>query len=366
VTSAASGADLALVSTGARLPFVPSPPIQYRSGGRQLWAAAIEGLVRDSRLVSLDRDGRIASPAVALPFLVTGLDVGPSGLLLAGNGSDGGLMAVGLDGADPRPDAGWTVDVPPTGPVTQVAVPTVLAGRGHLVWQTAGVDAGSVLWMAEVGAGGRVEPTALGFDDLSADAGLAVVGDRLALARVHGQRQALDVVWMGAGGVHLGTVPVAEHVGPATPAVGALDGAAVVAWNDGRDLRLTCIPTDAPSAPAAGGTGRARAELSVGLGSGRLRSCAVLTGEGDRAAIVWHSSRPGDPGPTAEVPGRREPVPVVDGWVAGLDVGAWRLGAPVHLDPPGTVHHGGGWVGDRLLVVHGAQEPVVSVLEPVS
>lgn len=343
-------AGLRLLRTGLTFPYVPSPPIHCRSLGDRLCVAAVEGLVTDSRIVLFDRDGQPASTGLVLPFLLTGLDLGEGWLVLTSTRPDGSAVVAGLDIDEGT--ANTIADLPMPEDLTRVAEPMATVTGIEIMWQS-GFDR-TTLWSTTVSGGSCGPPRPLELGDLTSDSALAGVGEHVALARVHGVRQQLELMWLVQGEI-VDAVPVAEGVGPATPSVASGGDAAVVAWSSGEGLRVSRVEM---------GSGAVAAELSVPLQPGRhLRSCDVIAGGGEQAAVIWHAEQLGDPEPLHGVPGRQEPSRVIEGWAAALDVRAWHLSTPVRLSPPGTVHHVGGWVGDRLLLVHGDQQPVITVLE---
>lgn len=334
------------VAPGRELPFVPFPPVHCARWGDHLCVVAIEGLVQKSVLVLLDRDGQPQSPGLTLPFLVTGMAATGDQLVLTASRTDGSSLVAGLSPDDAA--LRWVSDVPVPDDVTKVAEPAVVDSHLEAVWQ-AGFDR-STLWSADVGEAGTGSARPLAFADVTGDSALAAAEGQVAVVRLHGEHQQLDVSW--CRGATLGsTTVVARGAHPTTPSIAALPRGAAVAWSDGSGLRVSRVE------PGSAGSS---AELTVPLAPARLRSCDVLSGDDGRVAVVWHAERLGDPQPLTEVPGRQEPARRVDGWVALLDPDGWQLGAAVPLDPAGTLHHTGGWLGDRLLLVHGDQVPLVT------
>lgn len=350
-TPVGSGAERGLrpIRTGLRFPFVPSPPVHCVPLADRLGVAAIEGLVTDSRIVLLDRDGQPASTGLVLPFLLTGLDAGEGWIVLTGARSDGSVVVTGLNLNEGT--ATTIADLAMPEELTRVVEPVATATGVEVLWQSG--FGRTTLWSARVSEGVCGPPRPLELGDLTSDSALAGVGEHVALAWAHGERQQLDLLWLADGDL-VGTVRTAEGVASATPSVAAWRDAAVLAWADGEGLRVSLVEP---------GSGRPAAELGVPLHPARLRSCNIISGGRDRIAVLWHTEQLGDPEPLAEVPGRQEPSRIVEGWVAALDATAWRLSTPLPLTPSGTVHHVGGWIGDRLVLVHGDQQPVITVLE---
>jgi hypothetical protein len=328
------------VRTGLPLPFFPFPPLHCRVVGDGLCVAGIEGMVGGSQLVVLDRVGVPVGNGAALPFLLTGLVVVDEGHAVAtATTPEGHGLAAGLTLPDGIVD--WSVDVALPADLTRVAEPLLVGGRVVVTWQ-AGFES-STFWAQPVGPASVGHPRRLALTDLTGDSSQAAVGGQIALARVHGPQHQLDLVWVTDDELGFTVVPLAEQVRAVAPCVAALsDREAVVAWDDRRGLCLARVPVGAV-APTA--------ELDVPLGPlDQLQTCDVITGAGGRAAVVVHRAHPDHPDR-------------VDGWVAALDPATWHKGVRIPLDPPGTLHHSGGWVDDRLVLVHGGQVPVISVFE---
>jgi len=344
----ASG-GLRVVSTGRPFPFVPTPPIHCRPLDDRLYVAGIEGLVRDSRIVAMDRDGVPDTSGMTLPLLVTGLALRDGMAVVGGTQEDGTTVVAAIDLVSGT--TRWVDEVAATDELSRVVQPVAGTDGVQALWET-GFDR-STLWTAEVGRDGCGPARPVRFSDLTSDAVAVGVDHGVAMARLHGNEQQLDLLLLDDGDVTASVALAARGAGP-TPSLGRVGSDVAVVWGDSDRVVVTRVARSSTD-PVA--------ELSVPIGGGRLRSCDVIADGKSRVVVLWHTEQWGDPEPSPEMPGHDVPARIVAGWLAVVDTERWELGPAVELDPAGTVHHAGGWLDERLILVHGGQLPVVTVME---
>jgi hypothetical protein len=328
--------ELEALTESLALPLSAIPPLLATPLGSDLYVAGLDVSGQHTRLLALDERGR-ARGIANLPVAATAMTAAEGALVVAGGPvtgqAAGAVLAVGADGA-----IQWRAPLP-------VGVRPHLAGvAGQVVvaWES---ERG-IAWtpLARLASGFDADsPAAVAFEDPTYSLAVAGVDDRLIALRLHGPQMRLELLAFAdeqlAARAPVGDVPVKEA------ALAASNERARVAWLSAAG-EIGWQSFDAALTP-----GPARQRLPTGgppVGFGWIAA-------GERAALRLRraSGRPetgGGLGCLGVVPVAEEVVQLAEG-------------TAVHpLRPPGTMLRAGSWIGDRLMVLHGADStPFVSV-----
>jgi hypothetical protein len=337
--------ELALVEevTALDVPFLP-PLLSVALDGRLHVFGRRGG--GDSCHLTLDSKGRKPETLPAVPLeRVTSAARLASGVLLAGPDAATRLPVVLELGRDGSEKGRWSVPQPaPLAFWPQLAVGDA---RAWLAWATGGEEV--TVWVARLEPGDIRPAAAGGFEAPLTDL-VVLAGEPPLLAAGHGTRR-VDVV-AGAPG-HTSRMELNASEAFAVSAARA-GGTLAVAWISRVDQALDVQTFDAGLKPS----GRSRVDLG---GGGRLRAARLL-GSGDRLALSWQ---------TAAATGSLASDPEADGpesvevrhWIAGFSLHGAGLGEAFELRPPGVAYDTAAWLDERLLVIHGSEQPFVSVYE---
>ena len=332
------------LAQGVAFPFDASAPVACAPA-----AGALHTLARD-----VD-SGRVRHAALGVEGLPQRPVVELDATFVMGFASDGRALAATVALADGQTlalltlDAGGavreTTPIAPPAPLAIQPVPLLVEGGGMAIVAT--TDARLLAINA-----GAVSATIDCHDATIELAATAIDGD-VVVARVHGKRQALQLMRIDPmRGELRGVVEVAEYA--VLPGVHRLGDRLAVLWTSGRDGQAWLGSYDAD----LGVIGEAAA-VTATAPEEHVRSARLFVGDG-AAALSYVTARPTEEVVTLQANGPPE-MRVSEAYahhVAKLDGG---LGAAQPLLEPGVVFHDGGWLGTRLIIVHGSRAPVVSV-----
>jgi hypothetical protein len=151
-----------------------------------------------------------------------------------------------------------------------------------------------------------------------------------------------------------------EAPGAFSLALASTTSGGIVAWAARADQAIHSVLLDARFHLGEVRTG------AVADPGARLRSVRVASDGQDRLAVLFQAAvtRPGPTGLGQRLGPRSRPGRLrVWHHLAGPEALSTARPQSLELRPPGTVYEAACWLGDRLLVVHGDSEPVVSAFE---
>ena len=347
--------DLVPVVVAQPLPVALEPPVRVAARAGRLHVAGVDPTTRAGRFLSIAVDGSAAGDAVAWPLRAAALAPLQDGLIATGSlPDDGPPLVFAVD------DAGaivWQheVRVDQDQTLTRFPRPVLLAddGRVAVVWVTGERD--PLLWIAEV-AGDRLGPARMvPLAELTVDLDLDATAGAVTVARVRGYPLRLDLIRPGES-PEPRPVDGARQVETVSIAVGG--GLTVVAWTSMADDVVHAQAFGPGLAPL--GEPAAVAEAPRPL---RLRQARFVRG-GDRLAIRFGASRAvagwSAPRDASGQPGRRGRHERIEQFVAAYDPASGLTGAVQRVGEGGRGFDAAAWVDDRLLVIHGTDEPLLS------
>jgi hypothetical protein len=313
-------------------------------------AGALHALARDAgsgrvRHAALDAEAQPVRPPVELDAAFV-MGLATDGRVLAAvvalaDGQTPALLTLG-----PRGDVRDLTPLSPPAPLAVQPVPLMYDGDALAILATADAR------LLTVTAGGSVGE-AIDCRDMTVELAAAVVDGGAVVARVHGDRQALQLMRIELpGGALRGIVDVAEQA--VLPGVHVLGDRLALVWTSGRDGQAWLGWFDGD----LGATDIAAALTATTPGE-RVRSARLLAG-GESVALSYVTARPIEQivPPEGDGPSTMRAGQAFAHYLAELDAG---LGPPQPVAEPGAVFHDGGWLGTRLLLLHGLDAPVVSV-----
>jgi hypothetical protein len=355
---APSSLDLTVIAAAQPLPVPLQPPVRCAALADRLHVVGRDpggdGFLR----VVLDAAGQPVGDVVSLPVRVAALAASMDGLVATGSRPEGGgpplVFAVDAGGS-----ILWQHELAVVEPLSAFPVPVSLSAEGFvaLVWVT-GTEQPTLHVAALAGETPRpIAATPL--DGVTVDLDIDGSAGAVTIARVSGYPLRLEVVRAGEPPERR-PLPGTERPNTATVAAGG--GRTFVAWTSIGDasVRVQALgddlaPAGSPAVAAEVAPPAALRDVRFIRGdSGRL---ALRYRTGDRTSAAASRREPGSP--TA----RREPVAVVEQFVAPFDPRTGSTGPVRRIEESGHGFDAAAWVGDRLLVCHGSREPLFTILE---
>lgn len=332
--------------TTTALPLVGSPPAfaVEVAGLTHVFAAGARN--RGAVHVALDREGAVAWPPETLPLSVTSAGSCGGEVIAIGVHEEKGVRwAMSLERSG---SIHWETALPLPTSGLQWAVPACMAGETGIVWEVEG-DAGGELGIATV-RGGTVGPVwTFAQPGVAFGLGAATIGTDVFVLRSRGAERQAVVLRLKEGSVaaQVETVKNAH-------AIAAIGGRlAVLAWTR-EALLLQWL--DASLAPVG------EPETIATAPSPSWVRFAMLHAAGDhRIAISYLVGVAGD---LVQMPsGRSEPGEDAHHFLGCYDLAAHALTDIAEVMPAGTAWMAGAWLGERLLLVHGAMGAALSIFE---
>jgi hypothetical protein len=315
---------------GVDLPF----PVRAAPGGERLHLVGGWSSSRPAIHLALDGDGAGVVGPTPLPLggaaSVAGLD---GGVVIGGSSLDGGGPAV------LELDAGGAVD----------EVPRVL-------WATGPPEA--ALWCARLDQQLAEPVCVLEPSQPVIELALAPMGGRVLAACLHGSPATLDLVMVD--GEEPRPRARLEASAAFSLALGSTRAGGVLAWAGRADRAIHSVQLDARLQVGKVTRG------AVAAPGARLRSVRVAGDGQGRLGVLFQAAvtRPGPIGQGQKVGPRSHPGRLkVWHHLAGAEALSTARPQSLELRPPGVVYEAAGWLGGRLLVVHGDTEAVVSAFQ---
>jgi hypothetical protein len=259
-------------------------------------------------------------------------------LVVAGASVGRAPVIMGLSDAG---DERWSADVDPKGELGAWPIPVCARGRVALVWWTKP----ATLHVAQVE--GRTARAAGSLDCGDAIDGLEAATSDDTVAAVVATARALVLVTFADGAV-TNRVPVAAGR-TAAPGICALGGGLLVTWMTASNKELRLRRFAGPTAQVEPDQAIVRADQGESL-----RSLRLLGAYRDQVALTW----------TLSQGGRRGDL-TMQQFAAVYDATTGTLGPAQDLGP-GGIFVAGGWIGDALVVIHGADAPLASAFRLIA
>ncbi len=329
------------VSLQNPLPMDAQPPVVAAPLGDRLHVFARDP--NSGRVGSCSVDAKGAAGESRQLSLDTVVAAVPCGDLIVVTGSRaGGPGVMGVADGTAR----WSAAVEPHGELGAWPLPVCGNGRVGLIWwtkpttlQVAQLEGETARSTATLNVGGPI-------DGLDAAASNGTMVAAVATA------ESLSLYKIADGSVGEGIPVSAERA--VAPGICAVESDLVVAWisPSNGEVRLRRFAGPEISLPRHAGEGRGggSVEVIVTADQGeRLRSMRLLGAYRDKVALTWTVSQGGQRGDLA-----------VQQFAAVYDATRGESGPPQALGPGGA-YLAGGWIGDALVVIHGADAPLASV-----
>jgi hypothetical protein len=309
------------------------PPAYCVTVGERVHAVALDPGGAASRHLAVDADG--AAEALApLPVAVGGV---------AANGAE--LLVTGWDAA--RRPAVLTVD--DAGAVTATAAipfdgvpllfPRPVGGRDGVGLVALSDPEQPRLWRAPLTGGTLGKALVVPLRGTTIEADVAAVPGGLALARVLDRPSRLEIARVGDDrGVSALALPLES---PLSPVLAAVPGGLLLLALSSVTGTIELFPLDARARPSLPG------RRLAGVAPARSRTGGLIARHG-RVAVTWRSG---------------DVVEDIAATLAVVGPGGEVLAAPAPVEPAGALREAGGWLGDRLVLLHGGETPEISVYE---
>jgi len=330
------------------LPLAGSPPMASTSHGGHLQVVLVNLKGEGAVQLVLDRDGRtVAMSPVPLAYPV-GLAACDGELHLTGalRGTDDPAHVV----LDPAGGSGQPSPLAVSGTLVRWPRPVCIQ-RLAIVWETSD-QRSSKLWIREMGGVDSGATAGISLEGYSSLLDFAASGPTLNVLRVSGSRAELQLIRFGGDHRRVSDQIIADGV--TAVSLASTPSLAAVAWVElGRRL---CVAWAEPG----GRLGPAGILFEAEAGT-ELTSPRVLLRHDGQAAVLCRVARRGPSGGAVQ---QGPPQPLTREELAIVVRPHARVAASLsNIDPPGSGGGTGGWLDDRLIVLHGSLEPALTVFE---
>lgn len=334
----------------AEPPLVARPPAFVVEAGRSIHVLAMDPGNRHAVHAALDHDGTATSPVSTLPIALA--SAGPCGdeVIATGvRGASGVRWALGLD---PAGTIRWETALPISTTGLVRVMPICIAGDSAIVWEVEKNGRGES-GIVMLGGGGLERAAVSSQSDIAFGLSVAAIGSSVFVLRARGSETPAELIRIDGSAI-TARAPTVRNA-QAIAAIG--QRLVVLSWTTDA-LHLQWV--DMSLAPLG-----LQETVATAGPSSWIRFATLYAVDEQRIAVSYLIG--GGAGDLIPMPGgRSEPGEHAQHFVGRYNAASHALADIMEVTPAGTAWSAGAWLGNRLLLLHGATGAVLSIFELAS